>query len=489
MQVALDTAKSGGASYADVRVAARRQQNVNVRDHIVQGVNDVDTFGMGVRTLVDGAWGFAATSVLMKDAVASIARAAVEQAKANRASQLRPVVLAPTPGNQVGEWKSPITSDPFTVAIGDKVAVLLAATDAALKVKGIRTANAGMFFLREEKSLMTSDGSYIVQTIYRTSPTLSVTAVSSDFSDFQSVDSNDIAPMGLGYEHVLNSKLAERAPQYAEWAVQKLTAKPVEPGNLVASGYVVARRRATVAAEITGRVAEVLVEEGMVVQKGQLLARLDDTLASTDYATANSRIESASAAVTSTRAQLADAERIQKRTADLAAAHLVSEADVTKADTQAADLKAQLARSEAELTTARSDAKHQLEVLGKHRIVAPFAGVVVDKNAQPGEIISPMSAGGGFTRTGICTLVDMDSLEIEVDVNEAYISRVKPEQSVTATLDAYPDWSIPARVIAIVPTANREKATVRVRIAIVSKDPRILPDMAVKVSMSAAKAG
>ena len=231
MQVALDTAKSGGASYADVRVSARRQQNVNVRDHIVQGVNDVDTYGMGVRTLVDGAWGFAATSQLTKDSVAAIARAALDQAKANRASQLRPVILAPTPGNQVGEWKSPITTDPFTVAIGDKVAVLLAATDAALKVKGIRTASAGMFFLREEKSLMTSDGSYIVQTIYRTSPTLSVTAVSSDSSDFQSVDSNDIAPMGLGYEHVRNSQLAERAPQYAEWAVQKLTAKPVAPGR------------------------------------------------------------------------------------------------------------------------------------------------------------------------------------------------------------------------------------------------------------------
>lgn len=266
-------------------------------------------------------------------------------------------------------------------------------------------------------------------------------------------------------------------------------ASPVAAGNLVASGYVVARRRATVAAEITGRVAEVLVEEGMIVQKGQLLARLDDTLAATDLATANSRVESAGAAVNSTRAQLADAERIQKRTQDLARAHLVSDADITKADTQAADLKAQLSRSEAELATSRSDAKHQSEVLGKHRIVAPFAGVVVDKNAQPGEIISPMSAGGGFTRTGICTLVDMDSLEIEVDVNEAYISRVKPEQSVTATLDAYPDWSIPARVIAIVPTANREKATVRVRIAILSKDPRILPDMAVKVSLDSSKSG
>ena len=231
MQHALDVAKSGGASYADVRVTARRQQNVNVRDRIVQGVSDVDTFGMGVRTLVDGAWGCAATSVLTRDSIASIARAALDQAKANRASQLRPVILAPTPGNQIGEWKSPITTDPFTVAVPEKVAVLLAATEAALKVKGVRTASASMFFLREEKSLMTSDGSYIVQTIYRTSPSLSVTAVSSDFTDFQSVDSNDIAPKGLGYEHVLNSKLADRAPQYAEWAVEKLSAKPVEPGR------------------------------------------------------------------------------------------------------------------------------------------------------------------------------------------------------------------------------------------------------------------
>jgi HlyD family secretion protein len=260
------------------------------------------------------------------------------------------------------------------------------------------------------------------------------------------------------------------------------------PGNLVASGYVVARRRATVAAEITGRVAEVLVEEGVVVKQGQLLARLDDTLATTDYASANSRVNSAVASAAATRADLADAERILRRTQELAHNHLASEADLTHADTQVASLQAQLARAEAEFATARSDAKHASEVLGKHRIIAPFAGVVVDKNAQPGEIISPMSAGGGFTRTGICTLVDMDSLEIEVDVNEAYISRVQAGQDVKATLDAYPDWSIPARVIAIVPTANREKATVRVRIALLSKDPRILPDMAVKVSFAGGSA-
>ena len=231
MQVALDVAKGSGASYADVRVSARRQQNVNTRDKIVQGVSDNDTFGIGVRTLVDGAWGFAATSQLTKDAVASITKSAIAQAKANRASQLHPVVLAPTPGNQVGEWKSPIATDPFTIPIVDKVALLLAANEQAAKVKQVRNVTSSMFFLREEKTLMTSDGSYIVQTIYRTQPSMTVTAVSADRTDFQSRASNDVAPMGLGYEHVVNSKLGENATRWANEAVEKLTAKPVEPGK------------------------------------------------------------------------------------------------------------------------------------------------------------------------------------------------------------------------------------------------------------------
>ena len=231
MQVALDVAKSSGASYADVRVAARRQQNVNTRDKIVQGASDSDTYGLGVRTLVDGAWGFAATSNLNKDAVAAVAKSAIEQSRANRASQLKPVMLAPTPGNQIGEWKSPIQIDPFTISIADKAALLLDANAAAAKVKGVRNVSSSMFFLREEKTLMTSDGSNIVQTIYRTYPSMSVTAVSDDFTDFQSRQSNDIAPMGLGYEHVLNSKLTENATRWANDAVQKLSAKPVEPGR------------------------------------------------------------------------------------------------------------------------------------------------------------------------------------------------------------------------------------------------------------------
>ncbi|MEP6618748.1 MAG: TldD/PmbA family protein [bacterium] len=231
MQVALDVAKSGGASYSDVRVSARRQQNVGTRDKIVTGVGDTDTFGLGVRTLVDGSWGFAATSNLTKDSIAAVTRLALEQAKANRASQLKPVILAPTPGNQVGEWTSPIKIDPFTVSIPDKVALLLAANEVAAKVKGVRNVTSSMFFLKEEKTLMTSDGSYIVQTIYRTSPTMSITAVNEDRTDFQTRQSNDVAPMGLGYEHVLNAKLGENATKWANDAVEKLSAKPVEPGR------------------------------------------------------------------------------------------------------------------------------------------------------------------------------------------------------------------------------------------------------------------
>lgn len=231
MEVALNTAKAGGASYADVRVAARRQQNVGTRDKIVTGVGDTDTFGIGVRTLVDGAWGFAATSNLTKDSIAGITRAALEQAKANRLSQLKPVVLAPAPGNQVGEWSTPIKVDPFTVSIPEKVALLLSANEAAAKVKNVRNVQSSMFFLKEEKTFMNTDGSYIVQTVYRTQPSMSITAISDDRSDFQTRQSNDVAPMGRGYEHVTDADLAGNAPRWAEEAVGKLSAKPVEPGR------------------------------------------------------------------------------------------------------------------------------------------------------------------------------------------------------------------------------------------------------------------
>jgi HlyD family secretion protein len=253
-------------------------------------------------------------------------------------------------------------------------------------------------------------------------------------------------------------------------------------GDLIASGYVVARRRATVAAEITGRVIDVRVEEGQAVERGQVLAILDSDLAQTDMTSSKSRLAAAEATVRSLTADVTDARRIYERTRALATKEYASNADLTRNQTRVNSLDAQLARAQADVDTARSDLQRITVQLSKYEIRAPFSGIVVDKNAQAGEIISPISAGGGFTRTGICTLVDMNSLEIEVDVNEAYIGRVVKDQKVEAVLDAYPDVTFPARVIATVPTANREKATVRVRIGFIGRDARILPDMAIKVT-------
>src|SRR5262249_11234911 len=224
-----------------------------------------------------------------------------------------------------------------------------------------------------------------------------------------------------------------------------------------------------------------LVDEGVVVQSGQVVPQLDSALAETDLTLAQSRAASAEAAATAIAADLRDTERIFARVQSLSQKNIASEADLTKAEARVGVLRAQLGQAHANLQTARLDAQRAATVLDKHKIRAPFGGVVVERSAQPGEMISPMSAGGGFTRTGICTIVDMDSIEIEVDVNEAFIGRVRPGGAIEAVLDAYPDWTMPATVIAVVPTANREKATVKVRIALKKKDPRVLPDMAVKV--------
>jgi RND family efflux transporter MFP subunit len=256
------------------------------------------------------------------------------------------------------------------------------------------------------------------------------------------------------------------------------------PGSLVASGYVVARRKATVAAEITGKIVETLVEEGMVVQAGQIIARLDNVLASKDLALAQSRANAAEAAVAMIEADLKEAQHVFDRVTNLSQRNVASQADLTKAEARLGVLAAQLRQAEAQLATARLDAQRNAAVLEKHEIRAPFTGVVIERSAQPGEMISPMSSGG-FTRTGVCTIVDMDSIEVEVDVNESFIGRVRAGIKVDAALDAYPDWTIPGSVIAIVPAANREKATVRVRIRLEQKDARVLPDMAAKVTFSA----
>jgi TldD protein len=227
--LALDAAKSAGADYADVRFVRNRSQTVSTREQRVQGIADNETFGFGVRTLVAGAWGFAASRDLTRDEVSRVAKQAVAQARENRSALVRPVVLAPTPPVANGSWKSPIETDPFDVAIEDKVALLLAANQAALGVKGARFVNSSMFFLREEKTFASTEGSFTVQTIYRTQPSLTVTAVGT--GDFATRDSNDIAPRGVGYEHVRNAKLVENAPKWADEAVQKLTAKSVDVGR------------------------------------------------------------------------------------------------------------------------------------------------------------------------------------------------------------------------------------------------------------------
>lgn len=252
-------------------------------------------------------------------------------------------------------------------------------------------------------------------------------------------------------------------------------------GVLSASGYVTARRLATVSAEITGRMSEVLIEEGMSVQAGQVLARLDTTLAKTEVGIAVGNVRSARGAFDAAVADNAEAQRVLVRVRDIKAKAFASTADLTRAQALADAAAARIAQAQGNLRSAEQSAARAKALLDKHEIRAPFAGMVTTKDAQPGEIVSPSAAGGGFTRTGVCTIVDMNSLEVEVEVNEAYISRVKPGQRASATLDAYPAWEIPAKVAAIIPTANRDKATVKVRVSIQTGDPRILPEMAAKV--------
>lgn len=270
-------------------------------------------------------------------------------------------------------------------------------------------------------------------------------------------------------------------------AVHTAAAQEFAPGLqdktlLNASGYVTARREATISSKTTGKVIDVLVEEGMRVEEGQVLAHLDATNTQASLDEAQAQLESMKRALTETQPTLENAERDLDRYTQLSTQNFVSKSDLDRYATQVAALKAKVDHQEADIAVAQRTVAVWQQQLDDNIIRAPFAGVVISKDAQPGEMISPISAGGGFTRTGICTVVDMSSLEIDVDVNESYIHRVQPGQPVMATLDAYPDWAIPAKVIAIVPTADRQKATVRVRVGFEKLDPRILPDMSVKVA-------
>src|ERR1035441_8495783 len=264
--------------------------------------------------------------------------------------------------------------------------------------------------------------------------------------------------------------------------VREATGNGIERTVLNASGYVTARRQATVSSKVTGKVTEVLVEEGMKVQEGQVLARIDDTNVKTSLRLAEAQLVSATNALAETRVRIREADQELERQAGLVKNKIATQADYDHAEATALAFKARLEQQQADVTVAAKQVAYWEQQLDDTIIRAPFSGIVTSKNAQPGEMISPISAGGGFTRTGICTIVDMESLEIEVDVNESYINRAQPGQSVDATLDAYSDWKIPCRVIAIIPTADRDKSTVKVRIGFDKLDPRILPEMSVKVA-------
>jgi RND family efflux transporter MFP subunit len=263
---------------------------------------------------------------------------------------------------------------------------------------------------------------------------------------------------------------------------RKLPSAAAANSVLDASGYVVARRQATVSSKVTGKVVEVLVEEGMRVEKDQVVARLDDTTQQAQLSLAKAQAESARAMLDEIEAQLRNARQERDRFRDLAERNLTSASSLDSAEATYDQFAARLETGRENVKVAERNTELAEDSLSNMTIKAPFAGMVVSKNAQPGEMISPISAGGGFTRTGICTIIDTDSLEIEVDVNEAYIQRVKAAQPVSATLDAYSDWHIPAEVIAIVPTADRQKATVKVRIGFLERDERVLRDMGVKVA-------
>ncbi|MBW4050198.1 MAG: efflux RND transporter periplasmic adaptor subunit [Proteobacteria bacterium] len=284
--------------------------------------------------------------------------------------------------------------------------------------------------------------------------------------------------------------LVHNAPVEVSEATAVAASAASEPAAILqATGYVTAEREATVSAQIQGQLSQVYVQEGEQVQRGQVLARLDNSAQRAALDQADAQLAAARAQLRQDGVQLDQARRDLARDQALIGQHLISQQALETAQTQAATLAAQVLTQRRTVDAARA-AVQAAQVQEDYTIVrAPFSGVVVDKAAQMGETISPFFGGGGFTQTGIATIVDMGSLEVDVDVNEAYIHRVHPGQLAVAVLDAYPDWKIPAHVIAIVPTANKSKATVKVRVAFGKLDPRILPDMGVRVSFLQETAG
>ena len=274
-----------------------------------------------------------------------------------------------------------------------------------------------------------------------------------------------------------------RIPVVRTAAVRQTVPADGQPTVLNASGYVTARLQSTVSSKVTGRIVDVLVEEGMAVTEGQVLARLDDTTERSYLALAEAQLGAARGALAELEVRYAEAQLDLDRQRRLLDQRLIGQADLDTARAESDSLAARIANQRELVVVAEREIDVRRTALEDTVIRAPFSGVAISKDAQPGEMISPVSAGGGFTRTGVCTIVDMSSLEIEVDVNESYINRVSPRQRVVAALDAYPDWEIPASVITTIPAADRQRATVLVRIAFDELgDPRILPDMGVNVA-------
>jgi len=276
--------------------------------------------------------------------------------------------------------------------------------------------------------------------------------------------------------------LTRERPVEVEVASVTERAAGTQASVLNASGYVTARRRATVSSKVTGKVIEVNVEEGMAVREGQVLARLDDSTLQAALRLYRAQLEAAKRQIPESEVRLEQARVMLRRQEQLRQQGLNTPNDIDNAKAEVDSLLARIASAQQQVNVAESQIAMQQTAIEDTVIRAPFSGVAISKDAQAGEMVSPVSAGGGFTRTGISTIVDMKSLEIEVDVNESYINRVRTGQPVSAVLDAYPDWQIPANVITLVPTADRQKATVLVRIGFQKLDPRILPDMGVKVT-------
>jgi RND family efflux transporter MFP subunit len=310
------------------------------------------------------------------------------------------------------------------------------------------------------------------------------------------------APAAVGRPSALWWSLAAAAAiggaGFTAWYFSRSTAMPIRTAVAIplgsqsapaaaaslldASGYIVARRRATVASKVTGKVIEVSLEEGQRVERGQIIARLDDSNARAALAQSEAQVKQAEAAVASAQTAYDDAVPIFKRNERQKEAAVLSAQSFDQAKTQFDAAKSELLVAQGALDAARAGRMIAQRNLDDTIIRAPFSGIVTEKAAQAGEMVSPISAGSGFTRTGIGTIVDMNSLEVEVDVSENFIGRVQPQQPVRIKINAYPDWDIPGAVIATIPTADRAKATVKVRIAIALRDPRILPDMGAHVS-------